>query len=196
LIFAVSFYVRMKVEESPSFQRAVARAAPERVPLLAVLKRCKAATLQVLFCAMAESSTFYFTSVFGLSYGIQTLGLGNGLLLSGVALGNAVGILTNPAFGALSDRIGRKPLLGASYLLAAAYVLTLFFPMLRAKEPWLVGPKIAIPGAILRPMSLAVSGSFYRERFRRPAPAVVEVSLGRQLGDHPSSEQRRRMRVA
>jgi MFS family permease len=83
-IFAISFYVRMKVEESPIFQRAVQRAAPERVPLLAVLERYKVATLQVLLCAMAESSTFYFTSVFGLSYGIQTLKLSNGLLLSGV----------------------------------------------------------------------------------------------------------------
>src|SRR5688572_23334803 len=47
-IFAVSFYVRMKVEESPAFQQAIARAAPERVPLLAVLRRCKVPTLQVL----------------------------------------------------------------------------------------------------------------------------------------------------
>src|SRR5207344_1798581 len=30
-IFAVSFYVRRKVEESPVFQRALERAAPERV---------------------------------------------------------------------------------------------------------------------------------------------------------------------
>jgi hypothetical protein len=52
---------------------------------------------------MAESLTFYFTSVFGLSSGIQTLKLGNRLLLSGVAIGNAVGIITNPLFGALSD---------------------------------------------------------------------------------------------
>ena len=135
LIFAVSFYVRMKVEESPAFQRAVARASPERVPLLAVLARCKVATLQVLFCAMAESSTFYFTSIFGLSYGIQTLKLGNGLLLAGVAIGNAIGILTNPLFGALSDRVGRRPLIGASYPLSALYVLLLFFPMLRHGSP-------------------------------------------------------------
>ena len=127
-IFAISFYVRMKVEESPIFQRAVQRAAPERVPLLAVLERCKVATVQVLLCAMAESSTFYFTSVFGLSYGIQTLKLSNSLLLSGVAIGNAIGIITNPVFGALSDRIGRRPLLGASYFLAALYVLFCSFP--------------------------------------------------------------------
>ena len=182
LIFGVSFYVRMKVEESPAFQRAVQRAAPERVPLLAVLKRCKVATLQVLFCAMAESSTFYFTAIFGLSYGIQTLGLSNRHLLFGVAIGNAVGIITNPLFGALSDRIGRRPLLAASYLLAATYVLLFFFPMLRTGVPATVILAMAIPGALLQPMSLAVSGSFYPERFDDPRLRLSGVSLGRQLG--------------
>ena len=181
-IFAISFYVRMKVEESPIFQRAVQRAAPERVPLLAVLKRCKVSTLQVLFCAMAESSTFYFTSVFGLSYGLQTLKLSNGLLLSGVAIGNAVGIVSNPLFGALSDRIGRRPLLGASYFFAALYVLFLFFPLLRTGDPAVVVLAMAIPGAILQPMSLAVSGAFYPERFADAKLRLSGVSLGRQLG--------------
>ena len=182
LIFAVSFYVRMKVEESPVFQQAIARKAPERVPILAVLESHKAATLQVLFCAMAESSTFYFTSVYGLSYGIQRLGLSNAQLLAGIALGNAIGIFTNPLFGALSDRIGRRPLLGASYSLSALFVLLLFFPMLQTREPWQVLLAMAIPGAILQPMSLAVSGSFYPERFSDPRLRFSGVSLGRQLG--------------
>ena len=181
-IFAVSFYVRMKVEESPAFQRAIARRAPERVPLLAVLQRHKVATLQVLFCAMAESSTFYFTAVFGLAYGLQTLHLGNGLLLAGIAIGNAVGIVMNPAFGALSDRIGRRPLLGLSYLSSALFVVILFFPLLRITEPWAVIFAMAFPGAILQPMSLAVSGSFYPERFNDPRLRFSGVSLGRQLG--------------
>jgi MFS family permease len=181
-IFAISFYVRMRVEESPAFQRAIARAAPKRVPILAVLRNCKTATIQVLLCAMAESSTFYFTSVFGLAYGIQTLHLGNGLLLSGVAIGNAVGILTNPVFGALSDRVGRKPLLLASYLCAAAYVLLLFFPMLRSGDRVTVILAMAIPGALLQPMSLAVTGSFYAELFADARLRLSGVSLGRQLG--------------
>jgi len=181
-IFAVSFYVRMKVEESPVFQQAIARKAPERVPILAVLHSHKVPTLQVLFCAMAESSTFYFTAVFGLSYGIQTLKLGNGLLLAGVALGNAVGILTNPLFGGLSDRVGRKPLLAASYSLSALFVVLMFFPLLQTKETWQVLLAMAIPGAILQPMSLAVSGSFYPERFTDARVRFSGVSLGRQLG--------------
>jgi MFS family permease len=181
-IFAISFYVRMKVEESPAFQRALERAAPERVPMLAVLRRGKIATLQVLFCAMAESSTFYFTSVFGLSYGIQNLHLSNSLLLSGVAIGNAAGVLSNPFFGALSDRVGRRPLLAGSYLLAAAYVLFLFFQLLGTASSGIVILAMAIPGALLQPMSIGVSGSFYPERFDDPRLRLSGVSLGRQLG--------------
>jgi MFS family permease len=104
------------------------------------------------------------------------------LLLSGVAIGNAVGIVTNPVFGALSDRVGRRPLLGASYLLAALYVLLLFFPLMRTGSPALVILAMAIPGALLQPMSLAVSGAFYPERFDDPRLRLSGVSLGRQLG--------------
>src|SRR5690606_11826571 len=39
VIFAVGMYVRLKVAESPIFQAALEQKPPERVPLLAVLKR-------------------------------------------------------------------------------------------------------------------------------------------------------------
>jgi MFS family permease len=182
VIFAVGYYVRMKVAESPIFKAAIEREPVERVPLLAVLKRRKLPALQVLFCAMAESSTFYFTSVFGLSYGIQTLGLSNSLLLAGVVIGNAIGIFTNPLFGGLSDRFGRRPLLGAAYLLSALYVLLLFFPMLGSGNPAIVVLAMTIPGAFLQPLSLAVTGSFYPELFDDPKLRLSGVSLGRQFG--------------
>ena len=184
LIFAVSFYVRMKVEESPSFQRAVARAAPERVPLLAVLQRCKVATLQVLFCAMAESSTFYFTSVFGPVLRHPDAGPGQ----RAAALGRRDS--ATPSVSSPIPRSGRCRTGSAASRCSArrtcssaAYVLTVFFPMLLANEARrLVMLAMAIPGAILQPMSLAVSGSFYPERFDDPRLRLSGVSLGRQLG--------------
>ncbi len=182
VIFAIGFYVRMRVAESPIFQQAIAREQVERVPLLAVLERRKIPALQVLFCAMAESSTFYFTSVFGLSYGVQTLGLDDSLLLGGVVIGNAIGIFSNPLFGAVSDRIGRRPLVGSSYLLSGLYVLLVFFPMLASGNALIVVLAMAIPGAILQPMSLAVTGSFYAELFDDPRLRLSGVSLGRQFG--------------
>lgn len=182
VIFGIGLYVRLKVAESPIFQAAIAGDRAERVPLIAVLKRRKIPTLQVLFCAMAESSTFYFTAVFGLAYGLQTLGISNSLLLAGVVIGNTIGILTNPLFGSLSDRVGRRPLIGAAYLLSALYVLLLFFPMLASTNAVVVVLAMAIPGAILQPMSLAVTGSFYPELFDDPRLRLSGVSLGRQFG--------------
>lgn len=41
---------------------------------------------------------------------------------------------------------------------------------------------MAVPGALLQPMSIGVSGSFYPERFDDPRLRLSGVSLGRQLG--------------
>jgi len=150
------------------FKAALERAPPERVPLLAVLRRCKIPSFQVLFCAMAESSTFCFTSVFGLTYGVQTLGLDNTLLLSGLALGNAIGILTNPLAGGLSDRPDRRPLIVSTHLLSALYVMLLFFPTLSSGTRHLSSSRWRFPGALLQPPSIDVTGSFYPELFDDP----------------------------
>ena len=99
-----------------------------------------------------------------------------------MAIGNAVGIITNPLFGALSDRIGRRPLLGASYFSRRSTCCCCFFRCSRTGDPAIVVLAMAIPGAILQPMSLAVSGSFYPERFADARLRLSGVSLGRQLG--------------
>jgi MFS family permease len=182
VIFAIALYVRLKVAESPEFLAAIEHEDAERVPLLAVLARRKRPAFQVLLCAMAESSTFYFLSVFGLSYGIRTLGLSNGLLLGGVAIGNVIGFITYPLAGALSDRFGRRPLIAAAHLFSALYVLFAFFPLLATRDAVIVILAMAIPGAILQPMSIAVTGSFYPELFDDPRLRLSGVSLGRQLG--------------
>ena len=182
VIFVIGFYVRMKVDESPVFRSAIEQKAPERVPLVAVLRKCKKPALLVLMCAMAESAVFYFTSVFSLSYGMQTLHLSRQWLLGGVVLGNVIGIATNPLFGALSDRIGRRTLLSSAYGLSGLYVLLLFFPLLRTGNAALVVAAMTIPGALLQPMSLAVSGSFYAELFDDARLRFSGVSLGRQFG--------------
>ena len=182
VIFLIALYVRLKVAESPAFLAAIERDKAERVPLFAVLARRKRPAFQVLLCAMAESSTFYLLSVFGLSYGIQTLGLSNGLLLGGVVIGNAIGFVTYPIAGGLSDRFGRRPLIAGAHLLSALYVLFAFFPLLGTRDPVIVVLAMTIPGAILQPMSIAVTGSFYPELFDDPRLRLSGVSLGRQLG--------------
>lgn len=182
LIFLVGLYMRVRVAESPVFTRSVAARGTERIPVLVVLSAHKAAATRVLFTAVAESSVFYFTAIFGLSYVTGTLGLSPVLPLLGIVIGNGIGVLTNPLFGWLSDRTGRRPLLVLAYVLGCAYVLVLFFPLLRTADPALVVLAMAIPGAVLQPMSLAVTGSFYPEQFTDARVRLSGTALGRQLG--------------
>ena len=111
---------------------------------------------------------FYFTSVFGLSYGMQSLHITRSVLLLGVTIGNLCGIFANPLFGALSDRVGRRPLMGGCFVLAGLFVLFAFFPLLASGHAALVVLGMAIPGGILQPMPLSVDGSFYPEMFADP----------------------------
>jgi hypothetical protein len=66
--------------------------------------------------------------------------------------------------------------------LSALYVSLIFFPMLASAGDIVVILAMAIPGAILQPMSLAVTGSFYPELFDDPKIRLSGVSLGRQFG--------------
>lgn len=58
---------------------------------------------------MAENAFFYIFTIWVLSYATQHLGLAKSTLLNGVLIGSAVQVVAIPCFGALSDRLGRKP---------------------------------------------------------------------------------------
>ena len=182
IIFSVGMYIRLKVEESPIFEEAVARTKAFRAPIAVAFSRFKLPLLQVALCSVAESSVFYFTSVFGLAYGLQTLHLDRGTLLLGVTLGNLVGIVANPFWGWASDRAGRRLVMGGSFALAALFVAFAFFPMLASGNNALVVLAMAIPGAILQPMSLAVDGSFYPEMFPDARVRFTGAAVGKQIG--------------
>jgi len=180
VLVGLGFYIRLKVEESPIFEAN--RTTPERAPLLQVLAHYKRPALIVFCCALAESGVFYLTSIFGLSYGVKTLGLDQAGLLRGVLIGNVIAIPMVPLFGALSDRLGRRIVLGAGFILAALYVVFLFFPLLQTRDSFVVMIAMAIPGALIQPMHIGVTSSFYPELFRDSRIRFSGMSLGRQFG--------------
>ncbi len=180
VLVGLGFFVRRKVEESPVFRAA--RPAPARVPLFDVLAKYKRPALLVFCCALAESGVFYLTSIFGLSYGVKTLGIDKAVLLQGVLIGNVIAIAMVPIFGALSDRIGRRWVLGTGFVLAGLYVGFLFFPLLETRETLAIVLAMAIPGALIQPMHIGTTSSFYPELFPDTRVRFSGVSLGRQFG--------------
>jgi MFS family permease len=84
---------------------------------------------------LAENGTFYIFTVFVLSYGTDELKLPKNTMLGGVVLAALIGLFTIPSFGALSDRVGRRPV----YLFGALFTLLFTFPFF-----WLINSKSAI----------------------------------------------------
>ncbi len=99
-------------------------------------------------------------------------------LLAGIAIG-VLGLITQPLWARLSDRIGRRPVFATSMLLSAA-LLFVFFPALASANTvyWLAA---LVALALVSTGANAVGASFYTEMF----PTRVRytgAALGTQLG--------------
>lgn len=118
-------YLRWNLPETPSFERLAARHEIVRRPLIEAVREFPRETLYV-FVIQAGTVQFYLWTVFLPSYTALAGGvpIRLGLLGSTIALG--VYTLAIAPLAALSDRVGRKPLL----YVAVGGFLVLVYPML------------------------------------------------------------------
>jgi MHS family shikimate/dehydroshikimate transporter-like MFS transporter len=104
----VGIVVRMKVSESPSFQRLQAARTRVQVPLLALLRKEKKRTLLMAGSIAGENISFYLIAVYSLVFLTQNVKVPRPVALQALMIAAACMLVTGPLFGALSDRIGRK----------------------------------------------------------------------------------------
>jgi MFS family permease len=137
VMVAIGLWIRLGILETPVFQRLVAENKVERAPVLEVLKR---QPREVILCAllrMAEQTPGYIFNAFVLTYGTLVLGASRDLLLSGLVAMTALGFITAPLAGALSDKVGRRKVYIAGCLFVAAFTFV-YFAMLDTKVPWII----------------------------------------------------------
>jgi MFS family permease len=132
VLVLLGLYVRLRVMETPVFRTAVAQRRPDRIPVLEVLRRHPRNFFVLLGARMAENGLGYLFPVFGLSYVTATLGMPRQLALDALMLSFVAQILCVPAFSALSDKIGRRPV----YLFGALAGIVLAFPFF-----WIIGTR-------------------------------------------------------
>ncbi|MEU1806929.1 MFS transporter [Streptomyces sp. NPDC019937] len=132
VLVLVGLWIRLSVDESPVFKAALAQAearktadVAERMPLVAVLRHHWRDVLVAMGARMAENISYYVITAFVLVYATSDhVGLGKQTALNAVLIASAVHFATIPAWGALSDRVGRRPV----YLLGAVGVGAWAFP--------------------------------------------------------------------
>jgi MHS family proline/betaine transporter-like MFS transporter len=126
LVGAVGAYLRWRLDDTPAFTAIEQRGQVSRAPLAEALTDQRKATLTIFGMTLHNTVAYYIPIVYMTNY-IRTAGGLSATQAMWIGTASlAVFVVLIPIWGALSDRIGRKPLL----LLSAGGYIVLSFPLL------------------------------------------------------------------
>lgn len=163
VVVAIGLYIRLRVTETPVFSDMKEHDHEAPVPVMELLRTSPKNFLLAFGARIGENGSSYVFQVFVLTY-IAQLGVENSVGLTGVLIAAGLGAVTLPLFGALSDRVGRRPV----YMGAAAFTALFAFPyfwLLDTREPVLIWLAIVLSIAVGVWGMLAPQASFFTELF-------------------------------
>lgn len=143
VLVIIGLFIRLKVEETPQFQKVLEEKQVARQPVIEVVKENWREIILSALLRMAEQAPFYIFITFVISYGTQQLQVDKQFLVNATLVGAFFSLISVPFFGHLSDKIGRKKM----YMLGAIATLIWAFPyygMLNSGTPVLIFLAIVI----------------------------------------------------
>jgi MHS family proline/betaine transporter-like MFS transporter len=126
ILAPVGLYLRSRVSESPAFSRTVAKKEVARSPVLESLSTHRLPVLAAFGMSAIGTVGNYTYNIFLPTYASRTLGLPPTTAYVSATIAAVVLTVLTPVMGAISDRIGRKPLLLASSILYGVISFPLF----------------------------------------------------------------------
>jgi MFS transporter, MHS family, shikimate and dehydroshikimate transport protein len=125
VLVIVGLLIRLRVLETPSFQKMKETRSSVKQPIIEVLRKYPKQVLQAAGMRCAENGSFYIYSAFMLVYATQHSHIDRSVALNGIMIASASEFIAIPAYGALTDRIGRRPV----YMFGAVMTAVLAFPL-------------------------------------------------------------------
>src|SRR6266576_4232225 len=124
LLVAVGLVIRLRIVETPAFARVKEAGAEAKRRIVEVLLNHPKEVLLAMGARLAENGAFYIYTVFVLVYGTQKVGIARETVLTGILIAAACALVAIPLCGALSDRLGRRPV----YLFGACVTALFAYP--------------------------------------------------------------------
>jgi MFS family permease len=179
MLVLVGLYIRLRIQETPRFARVKAERRDSQSPLIDVFRYHWREVVLSALARSGEQAPFYIFTTFVLSYAVGTLGLETLLLYTSFIGAALIAFITMPAFGALSDRIGRRrwSLIGVVVLGAFAFP---YFLLLNTRNPLLVVIAIALSLGLCHAWLYGPQAALIAERFSTRL-RYTGSSLGYQL---------------
>lgn len=162
-LVAFGVWVRQGIDETPLFKDLEARQRQATAPIGEVVRLHWRRLLIAGGARIGPDVLYGLVVVFSLTYITTVLQLSRTLALTAIMTGSAVNALAIPLFGALSDRVGRRPVYAAAAVLAMPWAFG-FFALLDRREPALVIMAVAL-GLLLHAGMYATQAAFMTEQF-------------------------------
>ncbi|NJC86678.1 MHS family MFS transporter [Planosporangium mesophilum] len=177
VLLAIGLFVRSRVTETPVFTKA-ADAKPSAPPLLEVFRRHPrnlALAVGVGFGAFVAQSTL---TTFVISYAVRA-GFPRSTVLNALTLSSVAAALGVIGWSALSDRVGRRPvvLAGAAGMGVWAFLL---FPMINSRSTLLLTLAVVVGQGVVHSAMFGPLAALYAELFSTRA-RYTGASLGYQI---------------
>jgi MFS transporter, MHS family, shikimate and dehydroshikimate transport protein len=179
LLVAVGLFIRLQVMETPVFAKLQKADKVARIPILEVLRAHPRNVILAIGARFAENVSFYIFTVFVLTYTTAQLKLEKGVAFTGLLIASGIEFFTIPAFGALSDRLGRRPVYLIGALLLGLFAFP-FFWLVDTRTGWGIGLALAVGLAGAHAAMYGPQAAFFSELFGSNV-RYSGASLGYQL---------------
>ncbi|GAB2602317.1 MFS transporter [Ramlibacter solisilvae] len=137
-LLAISVWIRLSMNESPAFQKMKAEGKTSKAPLAESFgqwKNLKIVILALIGLTAGQAVVWYSGQFYALFFLTQALKVDNATANILIAAALLIGTPFFIVFGALSDKIGRKPIIMAGCLLAALTYFPVFSALTKAANP-------------------------------------------------------------
>ena len=180
VLVLVGLFIRLRIMESPEFEKIKETRRVVKVPVVELLRSDTRNVLLAAGLYCAHGVLFYAMTVYTLAYTTSAYGLARNTYLIGVTAAGAGQLITIPLLGALSDKLGRRPVIIFGTLFIIAFSIPLNF-MITSQVPVLMWLAVVIGICVGHNSVYSPTAALYTEMF----PAHIRysgASLGYQLG--------------
>jgi MHS family shikimate/dehydroshikimate transporter-like MFS transporter len=163
LLVLVGLFIRLRIDESPVFAKIRETKAVESRPVVEVIRDYPGIVIKGVCAKLIEACTFAMFTVIILAYG-KANGLSATTLMEAMIVAVLLEIFMIQMMGALSDKIGRKPVYIMGALLQVCAIVP-FFMVINQDSYWLTQLAMILVITFGHSMCYAPQASYFPELF-------------------------------